>query len=122
MRAKVREKNDLLNEYRVRQGPYRTTDSYKIRGMFIYPLKEVQLLIVSSGHGPWEHVSVSLPARTPTWEEMCVVKNLFWHDNETVVQYHPKKSEYKNCHPHCLHLWKKRGNEIELPPSILVAP
>src|SRR5215218_9591845 len=46
----------------------------------------------------WEHVSVSTPYRTPTWEEMCRVKELFWDDTETVVQFHPPKASYVNNH------------------------
>ena len=51
--------------------------------------------IVSDGFG-WEHVSVSLRRgdlstfpRTPTWEETCLIKALFWDAEDTVVQYHP---------------------------------
>jgi len=43
--------------------------------------------------GGWEHVSVSLVAgrdMTPTWTEMNWVKDLFWKEDETVVQFHPK--------------------------------
>lgn len=68
----------------------------------------------------WEHVSVSTPIRCPTWEEMCMVKDLFWADDETVMQFFPKKDEYVNNHPFCLHMWKKRGENAQLPPSILV--
>ena len=64
----------------------------------------------------WEHVSVSLPNRIPTWTEMCFVKELFWDDSETVLQFHPPKSEYVNDMPFCLHLWKKSGVNAELPP------
>jgi hypothetical protein len=70
----------------------------------------------------WEHVSVSLGSRTPTWEEMALVKQLFFHDDETVLQFHPKKSAYVNFMPHCLHLWRHRETAIELPPSYLVGP
>lgn len=68
----------------------------------------------------WDHVSVSSAARCPTWKEMCVVKNWFWEEEDTVVQFHPKKSEYVDNHPNCLHLWKQAGYDYELPPSILV--
>ncbi len=48
---------------------------------------------------------------------MCFVKNLFWRDDEAVMQIHPKKSEYVNNHPFCLHLWRKADKEIDLPPK-----
>jgi hypothetical protein len=39
-----------------------------------------------------------------------------------VLQFHPAASHYKNMMPFCLHLWRKRGENEELPPGILVAP
>mgnify|MGYP006874677943 CR=1 FL=1 len=85
-------------------------------GEIYFPLHREPMVVVWSFGGGWEHVSVSYRRRTPTWDEMCKVKDMFWNDNETVVQYHPKKSEYKNLHPYCLHLWRKRGEDFELPP------
>jgi len=78
-------------------------------------------IIASDGMG-WEHVSVSLANRLPTWNEMCLVKRMFWDEEDCVVQFHPPKSQYVNCHPYCLHLWRKVGSEFEMPPSILVGP
>lgn len=78
------------------------------------------LNVVWSFGGGWEHVSVSLRKRTPTWEEMCKVKEMFWNDDETVIQYHPKKSEYVNKCETCLHLWRKCGQDFETPPKIFV--
>lgn len=73
----------------------------------------------SCGEG-WEHVSISLKSqKDPNWLEMCHVKELLFDDEETVVQFHPKKSEYVDNHP-CLHLWKKQGQEYELPPTYMV--
>lgn len=51
---------------------------------------------------------------------MCFVKDLFWSDDDCVVQYHPPKSDYINNHEHCLHLWKPIDKQIPTPPSILV--
>lgn len=72
------------------------------------------------GDTPWRHVSVSLPTRCPTWEEMCRVKYLFWDDTDTVIQYHPPKRDYVNMHPYCLHLWQPVGIDIPAPPKIMV--
>jgi len=53
--------------------------------------------VVSGGAGDdWEHVSVSCEDRCPTWGEMAKVKSLFWSDNETVLQFHPRRAEYIN--------------------------
>ncbi len=38
------------------------------------------------------------------------------------MQFHPKRSEYVNYHPGCLHLWRPTDVRIVLPPSIFVGP
>lgn len=84
-----------------------------------------RLHIVSSiGTDPasegWEHVSVSTERRLPNWNEMCLVKDLFWDEEEVVFQLHPAKSQYVNNHPTCLHMWRHPTKPVPLPPSILV--
>ena len=79
-----------------------------------------EIAFIASWAGGWEHVSVSLRNRCPTWDEMCLVKDIFWRDDECVVQFHPLKNEYVNLHPYCLHLWKKIGEETDLPPKEFV--
>lgn len=69
----------------------------------------------------WDHVSVSLPNRCPNWPEMAFVKELFWDDSETAMQLHVPKSEHRNLHPYCLHLWCPRLVSIPRPPSDAVA-
>lgn len=87
--------------------------------------------IDGEGYDKWEHVSVhayrrmggvSTQARTPTWKEMSYVKRLCWDGEDVVMQLHPRESEYVNCHPHVLHLWRPIGQEIPTPPSIFVGP
>ena len=74
----------------------------------------------------WEHVSVHAyrggQSRTPTWKEMCYVKRLCWDAEDVVVQFHPRESEYVNCHPNVLHLWRSQTHTIPTPPPILVGP
>ncbi len=78
-------------------------------------------VIWSFGNG-WEHVSVCPYKKhiTPSWDDMCKLKEMFWNDKECVVQYHPPKSEYVNNLQNCLHLWRPIGKELPMPPSILV--
>lgn len=76
--------------------------------------------VQASDGGGWEHVSVSLHDRCPTWTEMCIVKDLFWGEEDCVVQFHPPKTNYVNKHKFCLHLWRKIGSEFELPPTLMV--
>lgn len=78
--------------------------------------------VIWSYGGGWEHVSIAPYKRshTPTWEEMCRVKDMFFHDDEVVVQYHPAKSDYVNNVTNCLHLWRSTDKEMPTPPTIMV--
>lgn len=93
-------------------------------GMFKVYVGGKSFFVVASNGGGWEHVSVSPCNRKrkdcPTWEEMCAIKDMFFEPEETVVQYHPPKSEYVNNHPNCLHLWRPLEQEIPRPPMIYV--
>lgn len=62
-----------------------------------------------------EHVSVSPKKqfRIPSWDDMCVLKDIFFEDEEEAYQIHPKKSQYVNAVENCLHLWKPKGHEID---------
>jgi hypothetical protein len=68
----------------------------------------------------WEHLSVSLAKRTPTWEETCMFKEIFWQDDEVVMQLHSAKKNYINRHNYCLHLWRPVSKEIPLPPIAFI--
>jgi hypothetical protein len=50
---------------------------------------------------------------------MCAVKDLFWGDDDWVVQFHPAKSAYVNNHPGCLHLWRPTREQMPMPPHEL---
>lgn len=78
--------------------------------------------VIWSFGGGWEHVSVSPFKRsyTPSWDEMCRLKEMFFYDDEAVVQYHPAKSEYVNNLTNCLHLWRPINEKLPTPPSIMV--
>lgn len=108
------------NRYRVKTGMLGSDDSYGNNGAFTVPFKGFDFRVVASDGEGWEHVSVSLPNRCPSWEEMCHIKDLFWNEDDCVVQYHPPRADYVNNHNFCLHLWKPIGKNIETPPSILV--
>jgi len=88
------------------------------------PCGELLMIIASPGDVneaiPWDHVSVSTYHRCPFWKEMCFVKDLFWEEEETVMQIHPPKSTWVNNHKFCLHLWRPLDGTIPLPPSIAV--
>lgn len=115
---------DLVEHSRETTGPYASLRESGPNGRFRIHLDGVFYLVLASTGAGWEHVSVSLPnkKRCPTWEEMCAIKDLFWDPEEVVVQYHPARSKYVNCHPYVLHLWKPTGRELPAPDSILVGP
>lgn len=121
-----------VEKHRLTTGPMKSDSSYGMNGFFMLSLKGQTLAVmVSDGVDwkkggmtgePWEHASVSLMHRCPSWNEMCYVLGLFWNDDETVIQIHPPKEHYVNVHPNCLHLWKPVGIEIPLPPRSTLAP
>src|SRR4051812_7644158 len=87
-----------LERGRIRQGPLASDGSYGTTGAFFIPGPcSADLKIVSSGvwdNLNWEHVSVSCKNRCPNWKEMCFVKDLFWAEDEVVMQLHPAKRNY----------------------------
>ncbi len=122
--------NDKIEKYRIKHGPMASDPSWGNNGQFAIPHAGIFLFCQVSDELGWEHVSVSLLrrvkgsytpiSRTPSWEEMCAVKNVFWSPEETAVQYHPPEADYINCHPYCLHLWRSTKHEIPIPPKALV--
>lgn len=116
----------MLEKYRIRVGAM-GSDSGDQFGMFDRipgPCGRDLRVIASEGDSSvgieWEHVSVSLPTRCPNWPEMCFIKDLFWAEDEVVMQLHPARSNYVNNHNFCLHLWRPLKGEIPLPPQIAV--
>ena len=103
-------------------GPLCSDSSYGNNGAFMVPyaITRVTMKCIASDGLGWEHVSVSLVKRCPTWEEMSFIKGLFWDDEDLVVQYHPPRSEYVNNYPFCLHLWRPTDAEMPMPASLLV--
>lgn len=83
-------------------------------------VETVIFAVMADNQTDWGHVSVSMRDRCPTWEEMCFIKDLFWDEHETVVQFHPPKSDYVNVAKYCLHLWHYNKSEMPRPPKIYV--
>lgn len=117
----------VLEETRVRDGMLRSNPgdpygAFRIMG----PCGALLYIIACDGDVPdqsiagWEHVSVRREKHVPNWQEMCFVKDLFWAQEEMVVQYHPPRSQYVNNHPHVLHLWRWTKGTFPMPPAILI--
>ena len=114
-------------KYRVKTGVYGSNRTYENNGAFNIecysgPKKNVLFCLASDGAG-WEHVSVTVDEkRTPSWEEMCIIKDTFWGSKDLVQQFHPPKEKYVNYHEYCLHLWRPIGCKVFSPPMILIGP
>lgn len=98
-------------------------------GVFRFPVKGSKrplLVIASRGDQPglttgWDHVSVSLPGRCPSWDDMCAVKSAFFLPTERAFQLHPREDENISNHPYCLHIWRPVDEQtLPTPPSIMV--
>lgn len=121
---------------RLKTGRQRSDASYGNNGAFIIPSvipSRTMFVIASDGVDwetcgfdgePWEHVSIHCEEgrklRTPTWIEMCAAKEMFWDAEDVVIQFHPRKSEYVNNHPHTLHLWRPTKTILPTPPTLTV--
>lgn len=110
-----------LNAFRI-QHPNMPDRGDDCVGWFIFEHGGAVLRCLATAGEGWDHVSVSLEDRCPTWEEMCFVKDTFFKPAETVVQYHPAHDDYVNCHPFCLHLWRPLYQNMPKPPPALVGP
>lgn len=98
-------------------------------GFFIIPHPKIygyEFRVKASDGMGWEHVSITLGAkhrkveRCPTWQEMCYIKETFWDEFDTVLQYHPPKSDHISMHDYCLHLWRPTNIDVPVPNSLLV--
>jgi hypothetical protein len=111
---------------RVRTGPQASSSLDGNCGAFVVQHAGVSLFVIASDGldlpvpHQWEHVSVSTRERTPTWQEMCAVKQIFWDAEDVVLQLHPARSQYVNDHPYVLHLWRSVNCRQPLPPMLLV--
>jgi|GEM_PF-898137 hypothetical protein len=94
-------------------------------GAFIinkYKNGEFYFVIASNGQG-WDHVSVFMHRKNgksikkyPTFEEMKMIKEKLFSEEEVVFQLHPREEDYINTHPYCLHLWKPNDCNMIVPP------
>jgi hypothetical protein len=118
----------LPEKYRVTKGPMATNPGDP-GGFFLVrldPRQPMPLRVIASDGSrdpygnAWDHVSISLPHRCPSWEEMCEVKALFWDDEDPVMQLHPPKSQWISNHKFCLHLWRPLAQALPLPPASMV--
>ena len=110
-----------LDKYRV-PCPFTGFMGDDYNGYFEIKLKTsiLTFVVAASNNDGWDHVSISTRERCPRWNEMQQIKELFFEDDEVVMQLHPEKTEYINLAETCLHLWRPQNVEIPTPPPALV--
>lgn len=110
-------------EYRIKDGHMASDESFGNNGLFLIHFESYDFNVIASDGMDWDHVSVSIhgnPNRTPSWKQMCFIKDIFWEKDECVIQYHPPESEYVNNHNGCLHLWKPQKEKLPMPDAGMV--
>lgn len=114
--------------FRVLDGPLGSCFADGNQGVFQFYNRKGEKLVCIAASGNetgWEHVSCHVEyisngrnkRRTPSWNDMCHVKNMFWDFEDCVVQYHPPQSQYVNDSIYVLHLWRPVGVELPMPPK-----
>lgn len=99
-----------------------STSDFGNNGLFAIKKGKLKFHVIASDGLGWDHVSVTISnrKRTPSWPEMCFIKDLFFNESECVIQYHPAKSDYVNFNKYCLHLWRPQNESISMPDKIMV--
>lgn len=71
-----------IDKHRIREGQLASDERSGNNGAFMVPYRGgasgVILAVVVSDGDDWDHVSVSLQNRCPTWDEMCWIKAIFF--------------------------------------------
>ena len=120
--ATTLEKLSKANRWRVRTGPFASTEVDGWNGHFLVPMEgEMWFVRISDGMG-FRHLSISNAQKkvVPNWAIMCRVKECFFGDDAWAVQYHPPKDDNVNVHPFCLHLWESIDEPMPHPLVALV--
>lgn len=92
---------DFMPQFQMYQGEF---DLGRVKGNVVFGYNE----------GGWEHVSIApFSGKTPSWDDMCEIKDIFFYEEEEAIQIHAKKSKYVNLKENCLHIW--RNPDVVLP-------
>lgn len=54
----------------------------------------------------WLHLSISRKSKMPEYADLQMVQRFFLDEGKPAYQVFPKKSEHRNLHNFCLHLWQ----------------
>lgn len=94
---------------------------HRDREFMLFHLGHLGVLL--STVGGWDHVAVSRRDKTPTYQEMKLVKRLCFRDDEWAYELHPPLSEYISVHANALHMWRPQDGMWRVPPvEVFMAP
>lgn len=69
---------------------------------------EDEMSVLCSVDGGYMHMSIALPHRYPTWDEILSVRKWAFPDDMECVLVLARASEYVNVHKNCFHVWESR--------------
>jgi hypothetical protein len=107
---------NLLDRFRITVDHYQSSGD-DMNGAFVIPFNGATLRVIASTGEGWEHVSVSLENRVPTYDEMVHIAGLFFRDHEMAIQYRMPVEDHINIHPYVLHWWRPQNKKIPTPPK-----
>ncbi|MDE5860853.1 MAG: hypothetical protein K2H28_01515 [Ruminococcus sp.] len=87
---------------------------------WLYARHRKRIFFTAKWNDNWEQVYISRVSNRPKWDELCETKEIFWNDDECVIQYIPSESMHKDKYNNCLYLWKSVSVEIPIPPETLI--
>lgn len=92
----------------------------EVMGFFELPMGNTVFRVIATNGFGWDHVSVSLKHRCPTWEEMDKIYRRFFLPHERAMQVHVPADQHISNHPYCLHIWRPHDSNIPIPPADFV--
>jgi hypothetical protein len=117
----MRELNEILDNHQFRLlRKIETDEVLRLEGYFFDPVTQKRYLVFFTVQYGWEHASCGTNTKTPSWDIMCRIKDIFWRKDECCVQYHPKEEDYVTMHEFTLHIWKQVDKEFPTPPVLMV--
>ncbi len=117
---RVYDGSDLLN---IIFGQYDMLESQKA---YVFSKEKGDYYIQTLQTFGWDHISLVVRTyyngkrveRIPGTSELEEVCEMFFGEDEPVVEVHPRREDYVNINPYTLHLWRPINEELPLPPVV----
>lgn len=106
--------------YRVTQGVLATDRGHGNNGAFLIPATGHPAAVIASDQDGWEMVSIAHCERPLTLAEVDAIRDLFWSQDDVVIQFHFPHQDRKGQHRYAVKLWRRAGQDAQLPPRHLL--